>query len=183
MRIEEGVGDIDTNNAIGIEILKCGDFSLSNGLIAIELPDDGAAGTWTVIRNSKGEVGVTKTVLRGLKGKTAKLAEGESVTTKDLNKGVVVINIEIAKGSNGWIRCCGDGVSKGLIAFTYSWWIIKGVEPEGDQAWIFISDEGREVTIRSNAEGRLIDRLDVWQADGGSEGIYCYSINCPKVIT
>ena len=121
VRIEEGAGDIDTNNAIGIEILKSGGFRLSNGLIAIERPDDGAARNGTVIRDREGEVGVTKTVLRGLEGKTSELVEGESVTTGDLNKGVVVISIEIAKCANGWIRCCGDGVGESLITFSNTW--------------------------------------------------------------
>ena len=34
-------------------------------------------------------------------GKTAELIEGEGVTTEDLNKGIVVVSIEIAKGANG----------------------------------------------------------------------------------
>ena len=44
VRIEEGVGDVDTNDAVGIKVQKRGCFSLGNGLIAIEGPDDGATG-------------------------------------------------------------------------------------------------------------------------------------------
>ena len=44
VRIEKSISDIDANDSISIQILKRCGFSLGNGLIAIEGPDNGATG-------------------------------------------------------------------------------------------------------------------------------------------